>query len=226
LIIGVSRFLGYLVAISFLTSPLTVYSVAPVNFTFAQSQTTEGQFPQSIVASSSTDTTPHLLNLRATQQEGAGAQEVSGFDLDTTNPVSAQLNSQLLVFVTDSSIRVIEAKVRTASDQFIDLVPSTSPQATNTFSLANLPAGEYTLDVITQIDNTRAAYEGTLVIGQQPTTVSNEETPSTTQSPTPEDGDNGDDDEGEDDEGEDDEGEDDEGEDDEGEDDEGEGGDD
>jgi hypothetical protein len=51
------------------------------------------------------------------------------------------------VFVTDSSIIVIEAKVKTASDQFIDLVPSTKA---NAFSLANLPAGVYNLDVITQ----------------------------------------------------------------------------
>ena len=30
-----------------------------------------------------------------------------------TNVVAAQINSQVLVFVTDSSVRVIEAKVRT-----------------------------------------------------------------------------------------------------------------
>jgi hypothetical protein len=71
-------------------------------------------------------------------------------------------------------MQVIEAKVRTVSDQLIDLVPSTTSQATNTFSLANLPAGVYTLDVITQKGNARAAYEGILVIGQQPTTIINE----------------------------------------------------
>jgi hypothetical protein len=126
---------------------------------------------QSIIASSSTDTTPHLLKLKATQQGAAASQEVSGFSLDTTNAVNAQANSQLLIFVTDTSVRVIEAKVKSASDQFIDLVPSTSPQTTNAFSLANLPAGVYTLDVITQKENTKAAYEGILVIGQQPATI-------------------------------------------------------
>jgi hypothetical protein len=86
------------------------------------------------------------------------------------------MNSQLLVFVTDSSVRIIEAKVRTASNQVINLVPSTSPQASNAFSLTNLPAGVYALDVITQKGNTKAAYEGILAIGQQPLTVIEETT--------------------------------------------------
>ena len=88
-----------------------------------------------------------------------------------TNVVSAQINSQVLVFVTDSSVRVVEAKVRTVSDQLIDLVPSSQA---NAFSLANLPVGVYTLDVMTQKGNAKAAYEGILVIGQQPTTIINE----------------------------------------------------
>jgi hypothetical protein len=46
--------------------------IVPVNFTFAQGQTAaeeEEQFPQSIIASSSTDTTPHALELKAVQDE-------------------------------------------------------------------------------------------------------------------------------------------------------------
>jgi hypothetical protein len=165
------RCLVYLVAISFLSFLLVISLVVPVDFAFVHSQTAEGQFPQSIIASSSTDTTPRLLKLKATQQGATPDQEVSGFNLDTTNAVTAQANSQLLIFVTDSSVGVVEAKAKTASDQFIDLVPSTSPQSTNAFSLANLPAGVYTLDVITQKGNTKAAYEGILVIGQQPATI-------------------------------------------------------
>jgi hypothetical protein len=46
--------------------------------------------------------------------------------------------------VTDNSLDVIEAKVRTESDQLIDLIPSSQA---NAFSLANLPVGVYTLDV-------------------------------------------------------------------------------
>jgi hypothetical protein len=47
---------------------LIISLVLPVHITFAQSQTAaEGQFPQSIIAASSTDTTPHVLELRATQ---------------------------------------------------------------------------------------------------------------------------------------------------------------
>jgi hypothetical protein len=173
---GTPRYLGHFTAVSVFMFLLLISSVVSVDFAFAQSQTTEGQFPQSIIASSNTDSTPHLLKLKATQQGGTGGQEVSGFNLDVTNTVSAQLNSQLLVFVTDSSVRVIEAKVRTASDQVIDLIPSTSLQSTNAFALSNVPAGVYALDVITQKGNTRAAYEGMLVIGQQPTTIIEETT--------------------------------------------------
>jgi hypothetical protein len=65
---------------------LLISSVIPLNLTFAQ---TEGQFPQSIIASSSTDTTPHLLNLKTTQQENREPMRVSGFNLDITNVVTA-----------------------------------------------------------------------------------------------------------------------------------------
>jgi hypothetical protein len=151
---------------------LIVLLVVPVNITFS-SRTVEGeQFPQSIIAASSTDTTPHALELRAIQDgDNAGPKKVSGFKLDMTNVVAAQINSQVLVFVTDSSVKVSEAKVRTVSDQLIDLVPSSQA---NAFSLTNLPVGVYTLDVITQKGNAKAAYEGILVISQQPTTVISE----------------------------------------------------
>ena len=141
-----------------------------------QEQQQSNQFPQTIIAASSTDTTPHALKLKATQQgEGENAQpkKVSGFKIDLTNVVTAQANSSVFIFVTDNSLEVIEAKVRTVSDQFIDLVPSTTTQG-NAFSLANLPVGVYTLDVITQKGNIKAAYEGILVISQQPTTIINE----------------------------------------------------
>ena len=150
---------------------LLMSSLIPVGFTFA---TTDGQFPPSIIASSSTDTTPHLLKLKGTQQGGAETR-VSGFSLDTTSAVGAQANSQLLVLVTDSSLRVTEAKVRTASNQVINLVPATSQQA-GAFSLANLPGGVYTLDVITQKGNAKAAYGGVLSVGNQPATIIEETT--------------------------------------------------
>ena len=127
------RRLGYFTAMSFFTFLLIISLVLPVNFTFA-SQTEGGeQFPQSIIASSSTDTTPHALELRAVQDgDNAEPRKVSGFRLDMTNVVAAQINSQVLVFVTDSSVKVSEAKVRTVSDRLIDLVPSSQ---TNIFSL-------------------------------------------------------------------------------------------
>ena len=150
-----SQYIGYFTATSFLIFLLIISLVLPVNFTFASRTAGGEQFPQSIIASSSTDTTPHALELKAVQDEdNAEPRRVSGFKLDMTNVVTAQINSQLLVFVTDSSVRVIEAKVRTVSDQLIDLVPSSQA---NTFSLANLPVGVYTLDIMTQKGNAKAA---------------------------------------------------------------------
>src|ERR671922_1997799 len=170
----ISRYLGYFTAASFLIFLLIVSLVVPVNIAFS-SRTIEGeQFPQSISASSSTDTTPHSLELRAIQdRDNAEPRKVSGFRLDMTNVVTAQINSQLLAFVTDNSVQVIGAKIRPVSGQLIDLVPSTTTH-TNAFSLSGFPVGVYTLDIITQKGNTKAAYEGILVISQQPTTVINE----------------------------------------------------
>jgi hypothetical protein len=157
---------GYFTAISLSLLFLLISLVIPPNLTIAQ---TEGQFPESIIASSSTDTTPHLLKLKGTQQSGIETR-ISEFSLDTTNAIGAQANSQLLVLVTDSALRVSEAKARTASNQVFNLPPIASQQA-SAFSLANLPGGVYTLDVITQKDDSKAAYGGVLSIGNQPATV-------------------------------------------------------
>ncbi len=166
---------------------LLISAITQVNFIFAQIQTPDGQIPQNIIASSSTDTTPNSLKLLATQAEGAAVQEVGGFSLDTTDNITAQPDSQLLVFVSDSTVQVIGAKASSASGQIIDLIPSTSQQATNAFSLANLPDGTYILDVMTQKGNTRAAYEGILEIGQQPATTAAASSlaPTPLPSPTP-----------------------------------------
>jgi hypothetical protein len=166
----ISSYAGYFTAISFLLF-LIVSLVIPPNLTIAQ---TKGQFPESIIASSSTDTTPHLLELKGTQQGGVETR-ISDFSLDTTNAIGAQANSQLLVLVTDSALRVSEAKARTASNQVFNLPPIASQQA-SAFSLANLPGGVYTLDVITQKDDSKAAYGGVLSIGNQPATVIEETT--------------------------------------------------
>jgi hypothetical protein len=167
------RYLGHFTAVSLFMFLLLISSLVSGNFAFASTE--ERRFPQSIITASSTDTTPHALKLKAMQQGDAEPKRVSGFKIDLTNVVTAQINSQILVFVTDSSVKVLEAKVRTVSDQLIDLIPSTTTQA-NAFSLVNLPVGVYTLDIITQKGNAKAAYEGILVINQQPTTIINETT--------------------------------------------------
>ena len=168
---------------------LLVSLISQVNFSFAQIQTAEGQFPLNIIVSSSADTTPNSLKLLATQIEGSGVQEVGDFSLDTADNITAQPDSELLVFVSDSSVGVVGAKAGTASGEIIDLVPSPSQQATNSFSLANLPAGVYLLDVLAQKGNTRGVYEGILEIGQQPTTTAATSPlspePTTLPSPTP-----------------------------------------
>jgi hypothetical protein len=127
----------------FLSSTLLIGSGSTA-YTYAQQESTN-QFPQSIIAASNTDTDPHALILKATQQGNAEPRKVSGFEIGLKNVVTAQVNSQVLVFVTDSSVNIIGAKVRTVTDQLIDLVPSNQA---NAFSLANLPVGVYTLDVM------------------------------------------------------------------------------
>jgi hypothetical protein len=144
-----SRHIGYFTATSFLIFLLIISLTVPVNITFASRTVGGEQFQQSIIASSSTDTTPHALELKAVQdRDNAEPRRVSGFKLDMTNVVTAQINSQILVFVTDGSVRVTEAKVRTVTDQLIDLIPSSQA---NAFSLANLPVGVYTYDIIGKI---------------------------------------------------------------------------
>ena len=164
----------------FLSSILLIGIISSSSHAYAQQssrQSSNQELPESIIAASSTDTTPHVLKLRATQQgEDGQPKKVSGFKIDLTNVVTTQINSQVLVFITDSSVHVIGAKIRTVSGQLIDLVPSTTTKQTNAFSVAGLPVGVYTLDIITQKGNTKAAYEGILVISQQPTTVINENT--------------------------------------------------
>ena len=96
-----SRRIGCFTAASFLIFLLMISLVVPVNFVFSSQTAEEKQFPKSIIASSSTDTTPHLLNLKATQQRDAEPERVSGFNLAMTNVVTAQINSQVLVFVTE-----------------------------------------------------------------------------------------------------------------------------
>ncbi|HKG31688.1 MAG TPA: carboxypeptidase-like regulatory domain-containing protein [Nitrososphaeraceae archaeon] len=162
----------------FLSSILLIGIISSSSYAYAQQpqQSSNRRLPPSIIAASTTDTTPHALNLKATQQgEDGQPKKISGYEIDLTNVVTAQINSQVLVFATDSSLQVTGAKIRTVSGQLIDLVPLTTTQA-NAFSIAGLPLGVYTLDIITQKGNTKAAYEGILVISQQPTTVINETT--------------------------------------------------
>ena len=121
----------------FFLSSILLIGIGSTAYTYAQGQPSN-QFPDSIIAFSNTDKSPHQLELVAVQQGNAEPRKVSGFDLDMTNTLTAQINSQVVVFVTDSSVQVTGAKVKTGSGQLVDLVPSNQA---NAFSLANLPVG-------------------------------------------------------------------------------------
>jgi hypothetical protein len=82
------------------------------------------QFSQNIIISSTTDTTPNSLKLLATQEQGSAAHGASGFSLDTANNVTAQPDSQLLVYVSDSSVGVVGAKATTTSGQIRNTILS------------------------------------------------------------------------------------------------------
>jgi hypothetical protein len=130
-------------------------------FTALPSQATaQNNFPNSIFTFTSL-AQPHELSLRATLENGQ-TNPVSGFTNDLTNVISTPTNSELIMFTTDNTISIVEAKVRTITDIQTDLA-NTKP---NAFSLAGLSPGVYTLDVIVQKQNSKAAYEGILVIGQ------------------------------------------------------------
>jgi hypothetical protein len=120
-------------------------------------------FPNNIFASAS-QAQLHELVLKATHENGQ-TNTISGFKIDLTNVISASPGSELAIFTTDSALSINEAKLRTTADVFVDL----KKKSQSSFSLADLPPGVYTIDVITQKGTANAAYEGILVVGQEPT---------------------------------------------------------
>jgi uncharacterized membrane protein YgcG len=138
----------------------SLYTIAGID-SLAQSQI----FPNSIFASSS-QAQLHELLLKATEENGQ-TNSVPGFSIDLTNVISVPSNSELAILTTDGALSINEAKVKSTANNFIDLVK----QSQNTFSLAGIPSGVYTVDVIAQKGNSRAAYEGILVLGQEPNNV-------------------------------------------------------
>ena len=127
---------------------------------------TQETFPDNIFASTS-QAQLHELVLKATKENGQ-TNTISGFKIDKidlTNVISIPLGSELAVFTTDSALFFNEAKLKTTTDAFIDL----KKKSPSSFSLAGLAAGVYTIDVVTQKETASAAYEGILVLGQEPT---------------------------------------------------------
>jgi hypothetical protein len=61
----------------FLSSILSLGIISSSSHAYAQQQPQQSlqQFPSSIIAASSTETSPHALELKATQQGEAGAEE-------------------------------------------------------------------------------------------------------------------------------------------------------
>jgi uncharacterized membrane protein YgcG len=138
---------------------LLIFTIARTD-SFAQSQI----FPDSIFAGSSSGQLQEMV-LKAIQENGR-MNSLPGSSVGFTNVVSLSANSELSIFTTDNTLSVVEAKVRAAYwDPYIRLVK----QSQNSFSLTGLPSGVYTIDIINQKGNAIAAYEGILVLGQEPT---------------------------------------------------------
>jgi hypothetical protein len=127
---------------------------------YAQAQET---YPGNIFASSN-QAQLHELLLKATEENGQ-INSVPGFSLDLTNVISIPANSKLDIFTTENALSINEAKVQSNTDSIVNLVK----QGQNSFSLTGVSPGVYTVDIITQKGNSRAAYEGILVLGQEPT---------------------------------------------------------
>jgi hypothetical protein len=107
----------------------------------------------------SANSTVHELPLKAMNTNGQ-VSKVSGFKIDMAKvalirPSSPNINA----FSNDPSLTMVGAKIR-ANEQGIDLQGTA-----NTYSLAGLAQGVYTLDVIAQKGNNQGAYETILVIG-------------------------------------------------------------
>lgn len=85
----------------------------------------------------------HELLLKATEENGQ-TNSVPGFSIDMTNVISSPTNSELAIFTTDNALSINEAKVKTTTNSFIDLVK----QSQNSFSLTGLTSGVYTIDML------------------------------------------------------------------------------
>jgi hypothetical protein len=155
----VGRNLSLLIAGFLALSLFSLMFSGPSLYVQAQS----GTFPGNIFAGTS-QAQLHELALKATQENGQ-TNAVPGFKVDLTNVVSTSANSDLAIFTTDNSLSITEAKVKTSANKYIELVKKSS----NSFSLEGLPSRVFTLDVITQKQSEKAAYEGILVVGQATT---------------------------------------------------------
>lgn len=126
----------------------------------AQAIAQQGQFPSSIMTRTSLSTELNPLILKAIQSGNGQIFNVGGFKQDFTNVIITQNNSQLNIF----SFETIEkAKIKTSTlKNMLDLQRT----GFNSFYIDNLATGIYTLDVVVDRGNTKAAYEGILVMGQ------------------------------------------------------------
>jgi hypothetical protein len=89
-------------------------------------------YPDNIFASTN-QAQLHELLLKATQENGQ-TNTVSGFKVDFTNVLSTPANSDLTIFTTDNALSIAEAKVKSTTDTFTDLITKNA----NVFSLAGL----------------------------------------------------------------------------------------
>ena len=133
-------------------------------------------FPETVSVPSS-DSIPHNFVLKAIAKQSGSIEKVSGFKLDPINVVNVlEGNNIISATYTDQSIVFEQAKAKSSAGSLFQLQKTTTTQQgqeqleqqNNGFSIAGLAPGVYTLDIIGTKNNAKAAYEGILVIGQNP----------------------------------------------------------
>jgi hypothetical protein len=147
----------------FLLTHISIIIGSACSFTYLLSQPiqvlAQSKFPDSIIMRTSLSTEPVPLGLKAIGDVNGKISEVGGFKQELTNIVATRNNSELYVF---SSELIEKVKIGTPiSKTTVDL----QKIGFNTFHIANLPTGIYTLDVIAAEGKTKAIYEGLLMIG-------------------------------------------------------------
>lgn len=116
--------------------------------------------------------------LKAIAKQNGDIEKVAAFKLDPTNVVSVLEGGSISAKTTDPTMVFEQAKAKSSVGSLFQLQKITGqgqqpqqqpePEQNYGFSIAGLTPGVYTLDIIAAKNNAKAAYEGIVVIGQNP----------------------------------------------------------